>query len=88
MLRALSADPEFRRMAQERERFLLEAEMERKAAEARGQASILRRQLRAKFGALPTFAEEQLRHARSGQLENWAERVLFAETLEQVFNPH
>jgi len=37
---------------------------------------------------LPTFAEEQLRHARSGQLENWAERVLFAETLEQVFSEH
>jgi len=37
-LRALSADPEFRRMAQERERVLLEAEMERREAEARGQA--------------------------------------------------
>jgi len=87
-LRALSADPEFRRMAQERERVLLEAEMERRDAEARGQANILRRLLCAKFGALPMFTEEQLRHARSEQLEHWADRVLFAETLEQVFSPH
>jgi len=87
-LRELSADPEFRRMAQERERFLLEAEMDRKEAEARGQAHILRRLLRAKFGALPMFTEEQLRHARSEQLEHWADRVLFAETLDQVFSNH
>jgi len=83
----LSADPEFRRMAQERERVLLEAEMERKEAEARGQANILRHLLRARFGELPMLTEEQLRHARTAQLEHWAERVLFAETLEQVFSP-
>jgi len=88
MLRTLSADPEFRRMAQERERLLLEAEMERKAAEARGQASILRRLLCAKFGELPSSVEEQLQAAEPAQLEHWADRVLFAETVEQVFNPH
>jgi len=60
--RALLAALEFRRMAQEREHFLLEAEMERKEAETRGQASILRRQLRVeqmrnhdwKYAKMPT----------------------------------
>jgi len=50
MLRALSAAPEFRRMAEERERFLREAEMDRKYAETQGKANILRHQLRVKFG--------------------------------------
>jgi len=95
-LHALSADKKAwyqqlaREMAQHDEATLREEAEARGEArgKAAGQASILRRQLRAKFGTLPTFAEEQLRHARSGQLENWAERVLFAETLEQVFSEH
>jgi len=53
--------------------------------QAEGQTALLRRQLRAKFGPLSTGTEQQLQHASSVQLERWAEQVLFADTLEQVF---
>jgi len=42
----------------------------------------------AKFGELPSSVEEQLQVAEPAQLEHWADRVLFAETLEQMFSEH
>jgi len=58
-------------------------------AEAKGRTTertdIPRRQLRLKFGQLPDSAEQQLQHASQAQLEYWAEQVLFADTLDQVF---
>ena len=50
-----------------------------------GQANILRRQLQAKFGELPVAVEQRLGTAGEAELTDWAERVLFAARLEQVF---
>jgi len=91
-LHALSGDELARREAFVRERALRDEITEKAEAEARGmakgQANILRRQLRAKFGELPPSVDERLHNAEPAQLVHWADRVLFAETLEQVFNPH
>jgi len=54
--------------------------------ERRGQAHVLARQLRTKFGALPHAIEQQIQRASSEQLEHWAEQILFAQRLEQVIN--
>ena len=50
-----------------------------------GNTLLLRRQLRKRFGELPDWAEARLREGTPAQLEQWAEQVLDAETLETVF---
>jgi len=95
-LHALSGDELARREAFVRERALRDEITEKAAAkaeriaigQARDQASILNHQLRTKFGELPPSVDERLHNAESAQLTHWADRVLFAETLEQVFSPH
>lgn len=49
--------------------------------------AILERQLRARFGALPSDAQERLRGAALEELERWAERFALASTLAEVFGP-
>jgi len=59
-----------------------------KAAEEgvqRGEALILERQMRKRFGDLSPQVEERLARARKEELELWADRVLDARTLEEVF---
>ena len=92
-LQALSADEQVRYQAFVRERALHDEVTEKEEAEARGltkgklegQANILRRLLQAKFGELPVAVEQRLGKAGEAELSDWAERVLFAERLEQVF---
>ena len=50
-----------------------------------GGASILRRQLRRRFGEPPAWVEAKLREGTPPQLERWADQLLDAETLEAVF---
>ncbi len=47
--------------------------------------SILKRQLTRRFEKLPDWAEERLEKASRDELEHWADRVIDAESLEQVF---
>jgi flagellar biosynthesis/type III secretory pathway protein FliH len=51
-----------------------------------GQSRLLRRLLERRFGALPSWATEQLSNASEQQLEAWGEAILTAPTLEAVFN--
>ncbi len=51
----------------------------------RGEASLLRRQLARRFGALPSWAEQRLEQASLEDLERWADRVLEVQTLAEVF---
>ena len=53
-----------------------------------GERVVLERQLRRRFGLLPTEFAERLQRASVADLEIWAESVLDAETLEDVFDPH
>ena len=53
---------------------------------ADGQRSVLSKQLRFKFGPLPAHAEARLAQADSQQLEAWADRVLTASSLGEVWS--
>ena len=50
-----------------------------------GEALVLQRQLTRRFGSLPEWAQQRLRSASSEELETWADRVLDATRLEEVF---
>ena len=47
---------------------------------------VLERQLHRRFGALSPVITEKLSEASSVDLEKWAENVLDAETLDDVFD--
>lgn len=50
-----------------------------------GEVTVLKRQLTRRYGALPKWAVERLEEATSDELETWAERLLEAGSLEEVF---
>ena len=50
-----------------------------------GERAVLERQLKRRFGLLPPAAAERLEGASADDLETWAENVLDAETLSDVF---
>jgi hypothetical protein len=51
----------------------------------RGEALLLKRLLTRRFGTLPSWVEQRLDLAGQTDLENWGDRILDAETLEEVF---
>ncbi len=51
----------------------------------KGQYNILKRQLESRFGLLPQWASEKLKSAKAKDLEAWADAILTAPTLENVF---
>ena len=52
---------------------------------AEGERAVLSRQLRRRFGRLPAETAERLKQAAEGDLEAWADKVLDAGTLDDVF---
>ena len=52
-----------------------------------GERAVLERQLRHRFGRLSPGAAERLRRASVGDIETWADNVLDADTLDEVFRP-
>ena len=50
-----------------------------------GEAQLLLRQLRRRFGELPVWVQPRLQRAPSEQLERWGERLLEIDTLEALF---
>lgn len=61
---------------------------ERKAMEKGVERGILLKQLNRRFGELPPSVLDKLHAASPEQLECWAENILVAETLEEVFTLH
>ena len=51
-----------------------------------GERTVLERQIRRRFGLLSPEVDERLSAASADELETWADNVLDAETLEDVFN--
>lgn len=66
----------------------MEKGMERGMAKGieKGEATIIKRQLLRRFGALPEAVQQRLDSASAVELEAWAERVLDAKTLADVFH--
>jgi len=52
-----------------------------------GEALLLKKLLHKRFGLLPAWAEVKLTQASGYELESWAEAILDAKTLEEVFLP-
>lgn len=57
----------------------------RKQGIEEGQRKILIKQLTLKFGELPDGILQQIRAADHEHLERWAERILVARTIDDVF---
>ncbi|MBP6735442.1 MAG: DUF4351 domain-containing protein, partial [Chromatiaceae bacterium] len=53
-----------------------------------GQAELLERQLVRRFGGLSGESQRRLAQATREQLQHWADRVLDAQTLGEVFEEH
>ena len=89
-LEHLSADPEARLRAEQREMALISYELDLGKAHsegrAQGKAELLLEQLIAKFGEQPAAVHERLAAATQSDLSRWAKRVLTAATLGQVFD--
>ena len=52
----------------------------------RGQAQLLRRQLTSRFGVLPKVIHQYLDQADTTELEQWADNILEASSLEHIFS--
>lgn len=52
-----------------------------------GERAVLERQLRRRFGLLSPEVTRRLNEASTGELESWADNVLDAGTLDDVFAP-
>ena len=93
-LERLSADPDARLLAEQREMALLtyEAGLAKVRREGRdegrvqGKVALLTRLLTFKFGQPPNHVVERLASATETDLDRWFERVLSSETLDLVFN--
>ncbi|MBB3101887.1 Rpn family recombination-promoting nuclease/putative transposase [Azomonas macrocytogenes] len=95
-LEQLSSDEEAKRLAFVRERALRDEISELKAARKEGLeqglekgrqqlVATVQRQLTRRFGPLPEVVQERLAQADTVQLERWADRLLDAASLEEVF---
>lgn len=92
-IKQLSADEETRRLAFVRERALRDERTDIRAAleqgkiegKLEGEAAILERQLVKRFGPLGDETSARLKSATAEQLERWAERILDAPNLDEVF---
>ena len=51
----------------------------------RGQYTLLKRLLERRFGLLPEWASEKLKCAKAKDLEAWADAILTASTIDDVF---
>ncbi len=51
----------------------------------KGEAEVLLRQLERKFGAIPSQYCRRIDEADSAQILAWAERILAAESIDDVF---
>ena len=51
----------------------------------KGEANLLLRQLARRFGPVPEWVSARLNQANTDLLETWGDRVLDAQSLEEVF---
>lgn len=84
-LEELSADPVARELARERELWAYNYETELRHARKQGERALLRQQLALKFGELPPPFSARLDAASEPELARWAERILTANALDEVF---
>jgi len=92
-IKSLSADDETRRLAFVRERALRDERSEIRAAreegklegKLEGEVAVLARLLTRRFGPLSPETRLRLQDATTEQLERWADRMLDAQCIDEVF---
>ena len=62
------------------------ADQLRQEGRQEGGLDLLRRQLEARFGTIPPRYQERLASADSDTLLRWSERILTAQTIDEVFS--
>ncbi len=73
-------------LAQRIPKWIEEGELRGEArGETRGEAKTLLKLLSLKFGTVPDWAEERINSADKKLLDHWVERVLVADTLDNLF---
>lgn len=83
----LSQDPEIRRRARYRADEIKLDRIERLASRIEGGAEILLKLLGLRFGRLSDATRARVEEATLEQLDTWVERVLTAQTLDEVLAP-
>jgi len=91
-IKELSADEEAQRLAEARERGLINWHWSLNAARQegleqgleQGQRRTLQRQLTQRFGELPTWALGKLKNASAETLDAWADNILTADSLAEL----
>jgi len=53
----------------------------------KGEATLLRRQLEARFGPLPSWVDSRLAEASLEQIETWGVELLSAHSLDSLLGP-
>ncbi len=51
------------------------------------EAQTLHKQLRLKFNDLPDWVKPKINQADKAQLDHWVERILFVNSLDELFKP-
>ena len=89
-LDALSEDPETQRLARDRadseKLYAMSLRASREEGVAEGRADTLLKQLGIKFGELPDAVVTRVRGGSTAELDAWAERVLFRDSLAEVLD--
>jgi predicted transposase/invertase (TIGR01784 family) len=83
----LSQDPVVHRLARERADAMKLYELDLAACRAEGEAKLLLKQLGLRFGPLSEAVRVRVESAGVERLEVWGERVLTAQTLDEVLAP-
>ena len=84
-IRELSADEETRRLAFVRERALRDEVSFLNDARREEAGNNLRSLIKLKFGDVPQWVEELVEQADHSQLKAWMDKVLFADSLDEMF---
>lgn len=88
-IRQLSADEEAQRLAESLERgrinWNLSIGSARREGLEQGERRVLQRQLTRRFGEPPAWVLQELEHASAETLETWADEILTASSLEELF---
>ena len=83
----LSQDPATRRLARERADAVKLYQLDAAAWQTVGEAKLLLRQLGLRFGPLSDATRARVEAATRQQLDAWGERILTAQTLDEVLAP-
>ena len=84
-IREPSADEETRRLAFVRERALRDEVSFLNDARREEASDNLRSLVKLKFGDVPQWVEDRVEQADHAQLKSWMDKVLFADSLDEMF---